>query len=315
MNPKNEKLAIVIPAYKETYLDKALESLVNQTNQNFSVYIGDDSSPYDLYSVVKKYQYKLNLFYKKFDQNLGGQDLVAQWERCVALTKNEEWIWLFSDDDELGKKCVENFYNHIEQKSDNKLLHFNVNVINEKGNVVEEVVFPKKLDAFSFTLLKLKGVLKSFVVEYVFRRDLYNEVGGFKKYDLAWNADDATWIEMAKKNCITTIVGDCVNWRKSSENISPNNKDVAIVKRKINADLEHIEYLNKSFDGLVRNFKLTIAVITWFSVSLLKYEKIFSSREIYEYLKQSVVAVRKPWLYPLAVVYFRVKAMLIGGKL
>ena len=42
------KLAIIIPAYKAAYLDRTLDSLSQQTDKEFSIYIGDDNSPYDL---------------------------------------------------------------------------------------------------------------------------------------------------------------------------------------------------------------------------------------------------------------------------
>lgn len=310
-----KKLAIVIPAYKKQYLDKALESLASQTNKDFIVYIGDDASPYDLASIVAKYQNSLDIVYKKFESNLGGRDLVAQWERCVSMTKDEPWIWLFSDDDMLDDGCVQCFYNHIKINTEDDFLHFNVNVINEEGAIIEKTSFPESLDAYTFALFKLKGKLKSYVVEYVFKRDLYSAIGGFRKYDLAWNADDATWIEMARRNHIKTINGSCVNWRKSSVNISPNNKDIAVVRRKIEANLEYVKYLNQSFNGFVQNVKLTIAIITWFSVGLLKCKKVISTKDTLKYLMRCAIVLHKPFIYPFAVVYLGVKNKLMGDTL
>jgi glycosyltransferase involved in cell wall biosynthesis len=48
------KLAIIIPAYKITFLDEALNSIANQTCLDFTVYIGDDASPHNIESIVKK---------------------------------------------------------------------------------------------------------------------------------------------------------------------------------------------------------------------------------------------------------------------
>ena len=77
------------------------------------MYIGDDCSPGNLYSIVEKYENRIPIVYKHFDENLGGKDLVAQWERCIDLVGDEEWIWLFSDDDIMDPTCVENFYRYI----------------------------------------------------------------------------------------------------------------------------------------------------------------------------------------------------------
>ena len=108
-----KSLAIIIPAYKDTYLRETLDSLVSQTINDFVVYIGDDCSPYNLKSIVNEYECKLNIVYVRFDNNLGGQSLVAQWNRCVAMSK-EKYIWLFSDDDLLPPNAVERFWNFEE---------------------------------------------------------------------------------------------------------------------------------------------------------------------------------------------------------
>ena len=50
------KLAIVIPAYKSTFLAAALDSIAAQTCQDFTLYIGDDCSPNNLEEIVGRYR-------------------------------------------------------------------------------------------------------------------------------------------------------------------------------------------------------------------------------------------------------------------
>ena len=54
-----KRLAIIIPAYKSKFLRQTLDSLVNQTNQNFNLYIGDDNSPFNIKEIVDDYKDKL----------------------------------------------------------------------------------------------------------------------------------------------------------------------------------------------------------------------------------------------------------------
>ena len=96
------KLAIIIPAYKACFFREVLDSIVRQSNRDFTVYIGDDASPDDLESIVSDYKDKLDIFYFRFEQNWGGRDLVAHWERCIELS-DEPLVWLFSD----GNKGLE----------------------------------------------------------------------------------------------------------------------------------------------------------------------------------------------------------------
>ncbi len=62
------KLAIIIPAYKDAFFNKTLETLAQQTNKNFTVYIGDDNSPYNLEKIVSEYSHHLQAFSYKFRQ-------------------------------------------------------------------------------------------------------------------------------------------------------------------------------------------------------------------------------------------------------
>ena len=86
------QLAIIIPAYKAAFLPAALDSIAAQTCKDFTVYVGDDCSPEPIGSIVEKYRDKMDIVYKRFDTNLGGTDLVAQWERCIAMSQNEPYI-------------------------------------------------------------------------------------------------------------------------------------------------------------------------------------------------------------------------------
>ena len=129
-------LAIIIPAYKETFLEEAIQSISSQTCKDFTLYVGDDCSPYPLKNIVDNYTGKIKIIYHRFETNIGGKDLVAQWERCIALSKNEKWIWLFSDDDVMEPNCVASFYKAIKETSSYyDVYHFNVNIIDEHSKV------------------------------------------------------------------------------------------------------------------------------------------------------------------------------------
>lgn len=238
------KLAIVIPAYKNNYFDQALLSIANQRNKDFTLYIGDDCSPGNLYSIVKKYEDKIPIVYKHFNENLGGKNLVSQWERCIDLVRDEEWIWLFSDDDMMDSTCVENFYNTLKLYADFDLFHFNVMQIDENQNIKNNFFdFPEILTSEEFVLNKLQGGNFSTVVEYIFRKSHFYELDRFQTFDLAWGSDDATWIKLGKKHGIRNIANSNVYWRTSPYNISPNNWDYDIFVRKWYAELEFIKWI------------------------------------------------------------------------
>ncbi len=250
MTYDRSNLAIIIPAYKATFLSAALESIAVQTCQDFTLYIGDDCSPYQLEEIVNRYKDKVNLVYRRFETNLGGKDLVAQWERCIAMSKNEPYIWLFSDDDVMEPRCVEEFYKHLEQtKGAYDLYHFDVKIINERGEITRiHQSYPQTLGNFDYYKGKLRAKYVSLVVENIFSRSVYERHRGFMNFDLAWGSDTATWVLFSESTGFYTMNGAYVLWRSSGENITPNVSS-PIVERKVNALLEFFEWSYHYFNA------------------------------------------------------------------
>lgn len=241
---KQNNLAIVIPAYKSTFLAAALDSIAAQTCQDFTLYIGDDCSPHNLVEIVDRYRDKINLVYKRFDTNLGGKDLVAQWERCIDMTQGEDWLWLFSDDDVMEKNCVEEFYKTIKEKPKAGLIHFNVNRLdNATGKISPLPKFPDFCSSKFYLDEKLKGHLISFVVEFVVRRDVFFDNGRFQNFDMAWGSDFISWVKFSDAaGGIVTSDHAKVLWRKSNENISPDKSNPVFV-RKIHSLISNAKWI------------------------------------------------------------------------
>ena len=106
-------LAIVIPYYKITFFEATLASLANQTDKRFKVYVGNDASPEDPFFLLDQYKGRIDFSYYKFENNMGSTSLVKQWDRCLALTEQEEWMILLCDDDTLSESCIADFYKHL----------------------------------------------------------------------------------------------------------------------------------------------------------------------------------------------------------
>lgn len=251
------KLAIVIPAFKPMFLEETLRSIESQTNRDFTLYIGDDASPHHLDTIVEPFRKNIDLQYRFFDKNLGGKDLVAHWERCIDMVRDEEWIWLFSDDDIMTPSCVQEFYDAIQTDSEYDVLHFNVIRIDQYGKTVEgSTDFPNPITIEKFVEARLCSGLRSYVVEYIFNKSHFLREGRFEHFDLAWCSDDASWIKLAGEKGIKTLPQSKVYWRKSPYNITPSYSDINLLKRKNMAMIEYSKWLIvKSTEGKL-NIKL-----------------------------------------------------------
>lgn len=252
-----KKLAIVIPAYKSLYFRDALNSVVNQTNKNFNLYIADDNSPDDLSLIVEEFMDKMDIVYKKFVNNLGGENLVNHWKRSIELCANEEWIWLFSDDDLMPEDAVERFFNFIESHKNAELVRFNSKIIDKESNITFECsLHPEWESAVSFLNRRFIGEAYSFIVEYVFKKELYLRNGGIVNFPAAWASDDATWALFGKEKGIFTISGEPVLWRQSGINISSDKTNYS--HKKIDASIKFVQFIKE------QNFNIkNLILINW----------------------------------------------------
>lgn len=245
-----EKLAIVIPAYKIDYFDFSLRSLANQTDKRFTVYVGIDASPYNFECIIDKYKSIISISYERFSNNLGGTNLVAQWDRCLSLIGNEQWVWLFSDDDVMEPTCIESFYKELENYATYDLYHFNVDIIGENNEIIKKTQsYPNVISAVSFLKKKNTAKIDSFVVEYIFRRSIFENLGGFQYFDLAWGTDIATWAKIGRDKGIKTISGSKVLWRQSSLNITPSNEKGKL-KRKLSSNVSFFLWCRSNFNEI-----------------------------------------------------------------
>ena len=62
-------LAIIIPYYKFTFFESTLQSLANQSDKRFKVYIGDDASSENPIDLLGRYQGKVDFKYHRFESS------------------------------------------------------------------------------------------------------------------------------------------------------------------------------------------------------------------------------------------------------
>mgnify|MGYP003113448683 CR=1 FL=1 len=213
-------LAIVIPYYKIEFFEECLASLAMQTNDRFNVYIGNDQSPDNPKELIASYSKHLNIVYKEFDENLGMVSLTQQWERCLALVQEEEWISLLGDDDILGENCVMEFYKLLEEGKTRffNVLRFSSQVINAKGEEISRIyTHPEQENSKDFIFRKLMGYTRSSLSEYIFRKE---NMCGFHGFPLAWHSDEMALLEFSNFGTILTFQKGLVKFRNSSLNIT-----------------------------------------------------------------------------------------------
>lgn len=295
-----EEIGIIIPAYKGAYLSETLESIISQTDQGFVVYVGDDGSPDDIEAIVRKYSRERSIHYHRFSDRVGGISLANHWERCIKLS-NERWVWLFSDDDVMEPRCVEALREHIRDAHNSyEVFRFDTLTIDGRGRVSEiNPPHPEQEGWMEFLYFWIRGLRRCTMPEWVFSRDVFEKAGGFVKFPLAWGSDVATIIKLGARHGIRTVKGPHVLFRKSEYNIS-SRRNRAVVKNKIDAEIQFVRWLDSFLDGHTDGeFPLGSDVIRelsriWF-LDRLKAHHVYLDVGM---LLRIFGFMRKTWCYP-----------------
>ena len=293
-------LAIVIPYYKFTFLEETLQSLANQSDQRFKVYIGDDASPENPEILLEKFKGQFDFVYHRFENNLGGISLTQQWDRCIALSNNEEWIMILGDDDYLGNTVVESWYkNYNIFYMKTEVIRFASKIVVEETKTVSEVFTHPVWEAATDSYYrKLEHLTRSSLSEYIFSRASYSKYG-FYDYPLAWNSDDRAWLDFSDNKPIFTINESAVFVRLSALNISGKEDNNVFKSLSLIAFYEFILsnklalYNNYQQDRFMRKYEKEIKMdrnlsLKEFFLLLFCYLRFFNSDSFKKFIKRSI---------------------------
>lgn len=211
--------SILIPAFKEKYLAKALESILNQSFKDFEVIVVNDRSPENIAQVVLHYDDPRISYYEN-EVNLGKENVVKSWNKCLEYATGE-YCLLFSDDDILQPDFLLEIKNLIDKYPAADLFYSRTAIIDKHDNVIRySPASPEFETMLDFIWHRVHNHRDIFAQNFVFRKSAIDAIKGFVQFPLAWATDDATWYSLAKKNGVAATSKILCHWRWSELNIS-----------------------------------------------------------------------------------------------
>ncbi|MCI7555647.1 MAG: glycosyltransferase [Bacteroidales bacterium] len=219
MTTLSPKYSFVMPAYKSQFLKESIDSILAQSYKDFELIIVDDASPDDIAGVVSSYD-DARIRYYRNEENIGGTNLVSQWNHSVEYAQGD-WIILATDDD---------IYENAFLETADRLLNKYPNVDIFRGRIASfnssspdsllyaECCLPEHTCLEEFYYYHFHGIHGG-IPQYVFRKSALESIGGFVDFPKAIGSDDATAILIAKNGIVCS--GEfLVRFRVSKINIS-----------------------------------------------------------------------------------------------
>lgn len=129
------KISIIIPVYNvEKYIEKCLNSILEQSNIETEVILINDGSTDNSLDILKKYAEENPKIFKLINKSNGGQGSA----RNIGLEKAKgEYILYVDSDDYLCSNQLLKIYNQA-KKTNADILVFNNYIVDEKNKIIKE---------------------------------------------------------------------------------------------------------------------------------------------------------------------------------
>lgn len=136
---KNELISVIMPVYNtEKYIGKSIESILNQTYENFELIIVDDSSTDNSYEIAKKYQEqdkRIKLLKNKFKKGISGGVNTG-----ISIAKGRYLTRMDSDDISLPTR-LEKQIEFLENNKEYNACSVNIYYIDKNGKKISNPLY------------------------------------------------------------------------------------------------------------------------------------------------------------------------------
>lgn len=183
-------VSIIIPSYNHAlYLQERIESILNQSFQNFEMIILDDKSPDDSHKIIKKYENHPKVSHCIINKKNSGSTFF-QWNKGLELAKGE-LIWIAESDDIADHEFLATLIPQFEKNPQLVLAYsqsYRMNATGEITGTWKSQTDPLDLEYFNqdFTQDGLHYIERFLCHEntipnasaVLFKKDTYIKVGG-----------------------------------------------------------------------------------------------------------------------------------------
>lgn len=231
-------VSFIMPAYKSAFLKEAIESILAQTGDGWELVVVDDCSPDDIRGIVSGFR-DPRIRYFRNTENIGGKDLVRQWNHSIGYAEGE-WIVLAGDDDIYAPEFVSEVCRLVEKYPQVDMVRARVALVDEKGaRMWGEGTFTEMNSKEDFLSGWLTARALTCIGNYAFRKEKLEEIGGFVNFPCGFCSDIAPPI-MLSENGVANTSEELFKFRQSAIHLS---SDPSRLKDKLNATTQLYKWL------------------------------------------------------------------------
>ncbi|AWM13033.1 glycosyltransferase family 2 protein [Flavobacterium sediminis] len=299
------KVSILVPNYNHaSFLEKRLDSIFNQTFQDFEVILLDDCSTDNSVEVLNKYSRNEKVAHFTVNEVNTGSPF-KQWQKGFELAKGE-WIWIAESDDYADYTFLEKLLNFSKENNETPdLIYSQSNDVDEEGNFVENRIgytenFTPNVWRNSFIIegyefvekyLKVKCVIPN-ASAVLFKKTLLKEAvmnSGFLKMRIC--GDWYFWIRLLQQAKVG-FYNEPLNSFRFHRNVTRNQRNYQKIFIRCSEEKTIRDYLNTTYKADQKE-EAAVLYERWFknnSISKLFSKEFYAvklrSTSYYSYIKK-----------------------------
>lgn len=209
----NDLVSVITPVYNaEDYLERMLDSVLNQTYKNIEIVLVDDCSKDNSEKIIKQYQNdNKNIIYFKQLKNLGAG---YARNKALELAKGRYVAFLDSDDIWFLEKIEKQIA--LMKKSNTPFCYTAIEMIDKDDNVIKPKRNIKEECTYKYLLHNTIIATSSVVVDR-------KQLGDFRMHLRRGGQDYATWLKLLRTGVVAKGLNETlVRYRISEGSLSSN---------------------------------------------------------------------------------------------
>ena len=240
----NPKVSIIVPCYNQAqYLSEALQSVLDQTYENWECIIVNDGSPDNTIEVAQEWVKKDSRFIYLYKENGG---LSSARNAGIAIAEGE-FILPLDADDRIGKDYTLLAMKTFQEDSDLKLVYCKAEKFGEESG-------SWNLPVFSLFELARQNMI---FCSALYRKEDWSRVDGYDENMIFGLEDWEFWIAILKNGGEVKCLDEVEFYYRISENSmarTVNIKHKEFSEKYVSK--KHLDFLISNYDNLNKNRKM-----------------------------------------------------------
>lgn len=270
-------VSIIIPNYNhKKYLEERIQSILNQTFQDFEIIILDDCSTDSSYVVIEKYRNNPKVSQIVYNTINSGSTFI-QWNKGFSLAKGE-FIWIAESDDFCDYTLLDTLVEKLRENNKRTIAFSLSQFVDSKGNKIPPIL--KTSNNKSYQGSRFISYYMTFgnsinnASSAIFRKDALSYIKpDYMNYKAV--GDKLFWIEIAQLGDVAIINKPLNYFRQHIQKVSPTKLIDGTTFREEYKIFEYLiskHFINRFDSFFIRNYYYLLATKTNFCNTDVKQE-------------------------------------------